>query len=133
MFHGRCFTTDRWRRASIPDAALMQARLLFLLLDGIVAGLADAAQVALIPELAFITTVRLDMIADQLGSVGLYSPASRHLACEQVARQYLPAQLAPTFQLVPLSPRCRRIPRPFIPLRLLDLQSWRQRRQARPR
>jgi hypothetical protein len=49
----------------------MQARLLFLLLHLIVAGLAQGLKVLFIPEQALVTTMGLDVVAYQLRRIGV--------------------------------------------------------------
>ncbi len=63
----------------------MQARLLLSLFRAVVACLADTMQVALIPELALIPAMRVDMVANQFGSLCFDASASWHLAGEQIA------------------------------------------------
>jgi len=64
---------------------MMQARLLLSLFRTVVACLADAMQVALIPELALITAMRVDVVANQFGCLSFDASASGHLAGEQIA------------------------------------------------
>lgn len=64
----------------LPTKALLP------LLLAVVASLAHALDVALIPKHALIATMRLDVIADQLRGVCLYPFA--HLAGEQVTHQH---------------------------------------------
>lgn len=75
---------------------MMQARLLLLLLFAVVACLADAMQVALIPELALIAAMRVDVIAYQFGCLRFDASASGHLASEQIALKDHPSQFLPT-------------------------------------
>ena len=72
------------------------------LLGPVMAGLAEALDVAVIPEQALVTSVRLLMVSYQQAGVRLCSSA--HSASEQVADQDGPAQAAPTWGLVPLAP-----------------------------
>lgn len=73
------------------------------LFQAIVAGLAETLQVRLIPELGLTAAMWFAVIANQLGSVGLKQPA--HLTGEQVAGEYLHAQLLPPGDAIPPTPR----------------------------
>ena len=50
----------------VPNSPLVQGRLLLLLLEAVVAGLAEGLDVVFVPELALIAAVRIDMVGDEL-------------------------------------------------------------------
>jgi len=77
---------------------------LLALLPTVVAGLAEAPQVALIPEQRLVTAVRLAVVGHQQRGVRLDPAAAPPLAGEQVAAKDRHAQLLPTRRLVPLPP-----------------------------
>jgi hypothetical protein len=88
---------------SVPDATLMQRRLLGSLLIGVVASLAEGLQVVLIPEQASITAVRYLVIAHQQRGVAFELAASAALV--QVTKEDREAQRSPSGCLVPSAPR----------------------------
>ncbi len=74
---------------------------LFTLLELVVAWLAQALEIVLIPEQALITTVRRLVVSHQSRRVAVDATASNHLASEPVAYQHRHAQLLPSRRLVP--------------------------------
>lgn len=77
---------------------------LLFLLEPVVARLAKALQVVLIPEQVLFALMADLVVSDQLRGVGLDPSASHHLAGEEITLQHLHAQLLPTSRLVPLPP-----------------------------
>ena len=88
----------------MPDAALVQRCLLFALLDGVVAGLAEGLKIAFIPEQTLIASVWLDVVAHQERGITLQPSACLVLADVEIAKEDAQPQRAPACRLVPLLP-----------------------------
>lgn len=67
----------------------MFARLLFGLLHRVMAGLTKGLKVGLTPEQRLITTMRLDVVTDELACVAFEASALRALACVQITKEDL--------------------------------------------
>ncbi|WP_368517470.1 hypothetical protein [Rhizobium sp.] len=80
-----------------------------LLLQAVVAGLAQAVQIALIPEQRLVAVVRRLVVCHELRCVSLDATASLHLASEEITDQNAHAQLLPTSRLIPGSPWLRAV------------------------
>ena len=92
-------STTPTRPGLVPDASLMQRRLLFTLLVAVMAGLAERLQVALIPEQPLITTMSLAMVTHQQGCVAFQLAASA--AHIEIAEECAEPELLPSRGLVP--------------------------------
>lgn len=77
---------------------------LLALLQPVMAVLAKALQVLIIPEQPLITTMRDLMVSNQLRCVSLDAATSLHLASEEIANKNGPAQLLPPCRLIPAAP-----------------------------
>jgi hypothetical protein len=104
----------------------------FFLLQLIVAGLAQALEIVLIPEQTLIASVRCLVVSHQSRCVAVSATASNHLASEPVAYQHRHAQLLPACRLVPSTVFETGITMPVA----LDLtrcrpKPWRERTDAR--
>ena len=105
-------------RQSIPTTAKVQGCLLFALFDRIVTGLADALDVALIPEERFPASMRYLVVSYEPRGVRLDPLA--HLTGEQITDQDGHSELLPTGRLIPPPPRLA-----FIPMtRTFGLIAW---------
>lgn len=89
---------------SVPDATLVEVCLLFFLFLLIVACLAEGLQVGLIPEEAFITTMRLDVVAHQESGVDFDTSTAWILAGEQVTKEGAEPKRLPTCSIIPCVP-----------------------------
>jgi hypothetical protein len=102
----------------------------------IVAALTDAPKVRVIPELHRIAFVRLTMIANRAGGIGIGSSAypATEPTSKDVPKQDLLTEVTPTLGFIPRAPLMGRIPVLKALLFLLDaglLKTLRQRRDER--
>lgn len=109
-------------RPLVPDAAGMEALLLFTLLVFVVARLAQGLKITFMPEQLFVAAMQIDVIADQERSISLDTIASS--ACIVIAWKDAQPQSGPASHLVPTLPWRATHRRPPAEAELIKLLSF---------